>query len=69
MYDLNLVLVNHALVKAIKINAACRRMVGPKSEASQDLGDIDREIRVAAAECQRVLDLMEADANRPLIGG
>jgi len=67
MYDLKLLQVNHGLVKAIKVVAACKRMVGPKSEVWGDLLDIDREIRAAASECQRVLELAEADENRPLL--
>lgn len=69
VYDLNLGMVNHALVKSIKLLAACRRMVGSKSDVYPDLVDIDREVRAAAAECQRVLELVEADASRPLISG
>lgn len=69
MYDLKLWAVNHALVKAIQLNAACRRMVGTKSDVHEDLVDMDREVRQAAAECQRVLALMKADADRPLISG
>ncbi len=69
MYDLNLLAVNHALVKSLRLIGACRRMVGPKAGIYHDLGDIDREVRAAAVECQRVLGLLKADENRPLISG
>ncbi len=67
MYDLRLGAINRALVKAIKLNAACRRMVGPKSEALSDLVAIDLEVRAAAAECQRVLALITIDLDRPML--
>ncbi len=69
MYDLKLGEINHALVKAIGILGACKRMVGRKSDVYPDLEDIDREVREAAAECQRVLKLIKADADRPLTSG
>lgn len=69
MYDLKLGEVNHALVKGIQIIVAARWMVGKDSEVYEDLQDIEREIRQAAGECQRVLALIEADGNRPLFRG
>ncbi len=69
MYDLKLLMVNRSLVKAIKIVVAARRMVGKNSEVFEDLVNIEREVREAAGECQRVLKLIEADAKRPLISG
>lgn len=67
MYDLKLTDINNVLVKAIKLTVACRRMVGKGSEVYPDLMDIEREIREAAAECQRVLALGEGDNHRPLL--
>lgn len=69
MYDLDLEKINHVLVKAIKLTVACRRMVGPTSDICPDLMNIEREIREAAAECQRVLGLAASDADRPLLSG
>lgn len=69
MYDLKLVMVNRALVKAIQLNAACRALVGTKSDVYGDLVDMDWEIREAAGECQRVIELIKADADRPKIPG
>lgn len=69
MYDLNLLAVNHALVKSIKMCVAVRRMLGPKSDAAGDVQDIERELREAAAECQRVLELIKVDGERPLLSG
>ena len=67
MYDLDLEKVNHSLVKAIRLSVACRRMIGKGLPGYEEIQDIEREIREAAAECQRVLELIEADANRPLL--
>lgn len=67
MYDFKIGMVNHALVKAVQLIGCCRRMVDRKSDVYADLTDIDREVREAARECQRVLDLIEADVNRPLV--
>jgi len=69
VYDLKLAMVNHSLVKAIQMIAACKRMVGPKSEAFPDLVDIDREVRAGASECQRVLALIDEDGKRPVLNG
>lgn len=69
MYDLKLGDINHALVKAIGIVVAARRMVGKDSEVYGDLLDIEREVREAASECQRVLKLIKADAERAPISG
>ena len=67
MYDLKLGEINHALCKALQLLVACKKLVPRGSPGYDDLQDIDREIRGAAAECQRVLKLMEQDAKRPLI--
>ncbi len=69
MYDLKLGQINHALVKAIRLLVATRLLVGRKSQTYDDLMDIEREVREAAAECQRVLALIDEDAKRPLISG
>lgn len=69
MYDLDLKKVNGSLVKAIKLSYAVRRMIGKGMSGYETMLDIEREIREAAEECQRVLGLIEADANRPLIVG
>ena len=69
MYDLDLVKVNHSLVKALKLAVATRRLIGKAGEGYSGIQDIEREIREAAAECQRVLGLVEADADRPLSSG
>ena len=69
MYELDLVKVNRALVKAVKLAVATRRVIGKDNEAYSGIQDIEREVREAAGECQRVLELFEADANRPLLGG
>lgn len=69
MYDLKLEMVNHSLVNAIKLIAACKRMAGPKSDVFKDLADIDREVRESAAECQRVLTLITIDGTRTLLKG
>ncbi len=69
MYNLDLTKVNHSLVKAIKLSAAVRRLIGPRGDGCNEIGDLDRELRGAAGECQRVLELVEADAKRPLIRG
>ncbi len=69
MYDLDLEKVNHSLVEAIKLVGPVKRLIGKGMPGYETVQDIDREIREAAAECQRVLELIEADGNRPLITG
>lgn len=69
MYELDLKKVNGSLVEAIKLAVAIRRMIGKDGEGYSGIQDIEREMREAAAECQRVLELVEADENRPLITG
>ncbi len=69
MYDLDLKKLNGSLVKAIGLSVATRRMIGKGRDGYEEIQDIEREIREAAAECQRVLGLVEADADRPLING
>lgn len=64
MYNLDLAKVNHCLVIAIKLNAAVRRMVGPNSDIKDEIIDMDRELREAASECQRVIKCMAADKGR-----
>lgn len=67
VYDIDLEMVNRSLVKALKLTLASRLLVGKGRDGYEDLMDIEREVREAAVECQRVLELVEADENRPLI--
>lgn len=69
MYNLDLEKVNRSLVLALKLTVAVRRMIGKGGPGYETTQDIEREIREAAGECQRVLELAKADANRPLISG
>lgn len=69
MYDIDLVKMNRGLVKAVRLVVAVRKYFGKEAADDAGCGDLEREIREAAGECQRVLGLVEADANRPLIGG
>lgn len=69
MYDLDLEMVNKSLVKAVRLCVALRRFFGKEAAQHSEFMDLEREIRDAAAECQRVLGLVKADADRPLIGG
>lgn len=69
MYDLNVLAVNAALVKGIQLCGAARRMVGKGHSGYEEIMDVEREIREAAAECQRVIELAIADADRPVVGG
>ena len=69
MYDIDLVKLNRSLVKAVRLAVACRKMIGPRGDGCNEILDLEREIRAGAAECQRVLELVEADADRPLISG
>ncbi len=69
MYDLDLKKLNGSLVKSVKLLAAVRRSFGLAWKQYPELQDLNREIREAAGECQRVLELVEADADRPLING
>lgn len=67
MIEVDLVKVNSAMVKSVKILRSIRRSFGLAWKEYPELQDLEREIREAAAECQRVLELVEADANRPLL--
>ena len=67
MHNLDLVKVNHALLVSIGLVGACRRMVGPNSDIKDELKDMSRELRFAAAECQRVLKFMEENRSRLLL--
>lgn len=69
MYELDVVKVNRSLVKALKLTYACRLLVTKGGDGYEGLLDIEREIREAATECQRVLEEVKADAARPLISG
>lgn len=69
MYNLDLKKVNRGLVEALKLAVVLRRTIGKGGEGYEKAQDLEREIREAAAECQRVLELIKADANRPLITG
>ncbi|KKN03861.1 hypothetical protein LCGC14_1103380 [marine sediment metagenome] len=68
MYNVNVLMVNRALIKAMLLNAACRRMVGKKAEVYEDLVNMESEMREAAQECQRVIKLIKEDGNKPLFG-
>lgn len=67
MYDLDLPKLNRSLVKCVKLIVAVRRVIGKQAPIYPEVDCLEREIRAAAAECQRVLELIEADANRPLL--
>lgn len=67
MYNLDLKKLNSSLVKSIKLCVAVRRHLGKGAVEYSGMMDVEREIREAAAECQRVLGLVEADADRPLL--
>lgn len=67
MYEIDLVKMNRGLVKAVKLVSAVRRMLDWKGEVRKVVVDLEREIREAAAECQRVLALVKEDENRPLL--
>ncbi len=67
MYEVDLMKVNCSLIKALKLTVAVRRMLGKGSSGYECIQDIEREIREAAEECQRVLGLVVADARRLLI--
>lgn len=69
MYELDLVKLNGSLVKAVRLCVAIRQFFGKEAVEHAHFMDLEREIRDAAAECQRVLALVEADENRPLIPG
>lgn len=69
MYDFDLKKLNATLVKALRVTVAARRMIGKGRTGYIALEEIELEIREAAAECQRVLKLVEADLSRPLIIG
>ena len=69
MYDIDLLKMNHGLVKALQVTVAARRMIGKGNTGYIAVQEIESEIRAAAAECQRVLVLVEADGNRPLLTG
>ena len=69
MYDLDLEKLNRSLVKSVKLIVAVRRMLSPEDAGLVEVGDLEREIREAASECQRVLGLVDADAHRPVITG
>jgi len=69
MYELDLVKLNGSLVKAVRWCVAIRRFFGKEAVEHAHFMDLEREIREAAAECQRVIELVKTDANRPLISG
>ena len=68
MYDLDLEKVNKSLVKSVRLCVALRRFFGKDGAEHCEFMDLEREIREAAGECQRVLELIKADAERPLLG-
>jgi len=67
MYDIDLEKLNRGLVKSVRMCVAIRRHFGNEAAKFAEFGDLEREIREAAGECQRVLELQKADADRPLI--
>ncbi|MCK5480825.1 MAG: hypothetical protein KAJ06_06750 [Gammaproteobacteria bacterium] len=67
MYKFDVEKVNHSLINAIKLVAACRRMLGPKSEAKDNLVDLNRELRESAAACQKLMEVSKADEARFLL--
>lgn len=67
MYNLDLVKVNHALVKSVQLVAAVRRLLGPKSDVKEELNEMSRELRWAAAECQRMLKHIKEKGSRLLL--
>lgn len=67
MHNLDLVAVNHALVQSIKMLAAVRRMLGPNSDVKDEVREMDRELRLAAAECQRIIKYMAEKNSRLLL--
>lgn len=69
MYDIDLEKLNRALVKSVRLCVALRRRFGEVNADKAVFMDLEREIRDAAGECQRVLGLVEADADRPLLEG
>ncbi len=69
IYELDLVKVNRSMVNAVKLCVAVRRSLGKDAVEYSYIQDLEREVRAAAAECQRVLELVEADENRPLASG
>lgn len=69
MYELDLVKVNRSMVKSVRLIVAVGRMVPKDDELRVMIKDLEREMREAAAECQRVLALVEAEGKRPLISG
>ncbi len=69
MYELDLVKINRSMVKAVRLCVAIRRFFGKDAVHHAEFMELERGIREAAAECQRVLELVEADENRPLING
>lgn len=67
MYGFDLIKLNRTLIGSIKLVGACQRLLGPKSDVKDHLGDLNRELREAASECQRVLKLIERDNGRLLL--
>jgi len=68
MYDIDLEKMNRALVKSVRLVGAVRGMIGGSDRGHDEVDDLSRELRAAAAECQRVLGLEAEDRNRPLLG-
>lgn len=69
MYDFDLVKLNSSLVAGVKLAMATKRLLGKANPGYESVGEIERGLREAAAECQRVLECLAADGNRPLIIG
>ena len=69
MYDMDVEKLNKALVKSVRLCVALRQHFGQAAVDRADFMDLEREIREAAGECQRVLKLVKADAERTLLEG
>ncbi len=52
----DLIKVNRGLVKAIQLCVACRVLLNGNNLERSNILDIEREIREAAAECQKHID-------------
>lgn len=67
MYDLDLVMINHELVKSLQLCGAVRRLIGKGGDGYSEIQDMEWGIRDAACECQRVLELKKRSAERNLL--
>ena len=67
MYDFDIVKVNKGLVVSIKLAVGVRRMLGKDGPGYEEVLEIERVMREGAEECQRVIECIKADGDRPLI--